>query len=57
MTATVFQRANDILALAREKADDIDVHDILSSAAFVTTLLPLTSAYIIPLAESDPRVR
>lgn len=56
MTATIIQRANDILALAREKADDTDVNEILGSAAFVTTLLPLTTAYIIPLATSDPRV-
>lgn len=56
MTATIIQRANDILALSREKADDVDVNEILCSAAFVTTLLPLTMAYIIPLATSDPRV-
>ncbi|XP_031781072.1 E3 ubiquitin-protein ligase MYCBP2 isoform X6 [Nasonia vitripennis] len=55
MTATIIQRANDILALAREKADDIDINEILGNAAFVTTLLPLTTAYIIPLATSDPR--
>ncbi|KAJ8666974.1 hypothetical protein QAD02_008636, partial [Eretmocerus hayati] len=55
MTATVIQRANDILALAREKADDVDIHEILGNAAFVSTLLPLTLAYIVPLATSDPR--
>ena len=56
VTATIIQRANDVLALAREKAEDIDVHEILSNAAFITTLLPLTATYIIPLATSDPRV-
>ena len=56
MTATIIQRSDDILALAREKADEVDVHEILDYAAFVTTLLPLTMAYIMPLATADPRV-
>ncbi|XP_058809373.1 E3 ubiquitin-protein ligase MYCBP2-like [Phymastichus coffea] len=55
MTATIIQRSNDILALAREKADDVDIYEIFGNATFVTTLLPLTMAYIIPLATSDPR--
>lgn len=56
MTATIIQRSNEVLALAREKAEDIEVHEILGNTAFVTTLLPLTAAYIIPLASFDLRV-
>lgn len=56
MTATIIQRSNDILALAREKNIGLDVNEIIGNAAFVTTLLPLTMAYMIPLATSDPRV-
>ena len=56
MTTTIVQRANEILALARERAEDVVTAEILGNAAFVTTLLPLIMAHISPLATSDPRV-
>lgn len=56
ITTTIFQRANEILALAREKAEDVVAADVLGNAAFVTTLLPLLVSYITPLATFDPRV-
>lgn len=56
MTATVMQRANEILSLARERAEDFSSNEILGNATFVTTLLPLLMAHISPLATSDPRV-
>ncbi|XP_046604041.1 E3 ubiquitin-protein ligase MYCBP2 isoform X2 [Neodiprion virginianus] len=55
MTATIVQRANEILSLARERAEDFSSNEILGNAAFVTTLLPLLMAHISPLATSDPR--
>ena len=56
MTATIIQRSNEILALARERAEEMLTTDILGNATFVTTLLPLVMAYIGPLVTSDPRV-
>lgn len=56
MTATIVQRSNEILSLARERAEDFSSNEILGGAAFVTTLLPLVMAHISPLATSDPRV-
>ncbi|KAG7189524.1 hypothetical protein KM043_017215 [Ampulex compressa] len=55
MTATIIQRCNEIFALAREKAEEITGNECLSNATFVTTLLPLVMAHIIPVATSDPR--
>lgn len=57
MTATVIQRSNEILALARERAEDGIATEVLGNATFITTLLPLVMAHISPLATSDPRVR
>lgn len=56
MTATIIQRSNEILALARERAEEVVATEVLGNAAFVTTLLPLVMAHISPLATSDPRV-
>ncbi|XP_012285925.1 E3 ubiquitin-protein ligase MYCBP2 [Orussus abietinus] len=56
MTAAIVQRSNDILALAREKAEDVLSTEVLGNATFVTTLLPLVMAHISPLATSDPRI-
>ncbi|XP_076245488.1 MYC binding protein highwire [Calliopsis andreniformis] len=55
MTATIIQRSNEILALAREKAEEVVATEVLGNATFVTTLLPLVMAHISPLATSDPR--
>lgn len=56
MTTTIIQRTNEILALARERVEEMKSIDILGNATFVTTLLPLVIAHIGPLASSDPRV-
>lgn len=56
MTTTIIQRANEILALARERVEEMRSIEILGNATFVTTLLPLVIAHIGPLASSDPRV-
>lgn len=56
MTTTIIQRSNEIFALAREKAEEVVTTEVLGSAPFVTTLLPLVMAHISPLATSDPRV-
>ncbi|XP_043461333.1 E3 ubiquitin-protein ligase MYCBP2 isoform X1 [Leptopilina heterotoma] len=55
MTTTIIQRANEILALAREKVAEMRSIEILGNATFITTLLPLVIAHIGPLASSDPR--
>ncbi|KAK9309341.1 hypothetical protein QLX08_000965 [Tetragonisca angustula] len=55
MTTTIIQRSNEIFALAREKAEEVVTTEVLGSAPFVTTLLPLVMAHISPLATSDPR--
>lgn len=55
MTTTIVHRANEILALAREKAEDIGTTEVLGNATFVTTLLPLVMGHLGPLATSDPR--
>ncbi|XP_076623337.1 MYC binding protein highwire isoform X2 [Colletes latitarsis] len=55
MTATIIQRSNEILALARERAEEMVATEVLGNATFVTTLLPLVMAHISPLATSDPR--
>lgn len=56
MTTTIIQRANEILALARERVAEMRSIEILGNATFITTLLPLVIAHIGPLASSDPRV-
>ncbi|XP_034942184.1 E3 ubiquitin-protein ligase MYCBP2-like [Chelonus insularis] len=55
MTTTIVHRANEILALARERAEDIVATEVLGNATFVTTLLPLVMAHLGPLATSDPK--
>ncbi|XP_011315230.1 E3 ubiquitin-protein ligase MYCBP2 isoform X2 [Fopius arisanus] len=55
MTTTIIHRANEILSLARDRAEDMTTAQILGNATFVTTLLPLVMAHISPLATSDPR--
>ncbi|XP_074101339.1 MYC binding protein highwire isoform X2 [Cotesia typhae] len=55
MTMTIVTRANEILALARECAEDIVTMEVLGNATFVITLLPLVMAHLGPLATSDPR--
>nr|CAD7200761.1 unnamed protein product [Timema douglasi] len=47
--------ANDLMALARERAEDVVATEVLGSACIVTTLLPLMLAHISPLATLDPR--
>ncbi|XP_066580931.1 E3 ubiquitin-protein ligase MYCBP2 [Prorops nasuta] len=55
MTSTIIQRSNEIFSLAREKVEEVTANEVLSNAAFVTTLLPSLMAHISPLATSDPR--
>ncbi|XP_063987126.1 E3 ubiquitin-protein ligase MYCBP2 isoform X2 [Diachasmimorpha longicaudata] len=55
MTTTIIHRANEILSLARDRAEDLVTAEVLGNATFVTTLLPLVMAHISPLATSDPR--
>lgn len=56
MTSAIVQRCNDLMALARERADDQIATEVLGSACVLTTLLPLILAHISPLATLDPRV-
>ncbi|KAB0796834.1 hypothetical protein PPYR_10895 [Photinus pyralis] len=55
MTSSIIRSCCNLLAMAREKAEDVSATEILSSACVVTTLLPLLMAHISPLASSDPR--
>nr|CAD7599383.1 unnamed protein product [Timema genevievae] len=55
MAAAIVQRCNDLMALARERAEDVVATEVLGSACIVTTLLPLMLAHISPLATLDPR--
>lgn len=56
LAGAIVSRTSDLLALARERAEEITVSDVLGSACLITTLLPLMVAHISPLAVSDPRV-
>lgn len=56
LAGAVVHRSAALLALARERAEEVTATDVLGSACLVTTLLPLTLAHISPLATSDPRV-
>lgn len=56
MTSSIIHSCCELLALGREKAEEIASSDILSNACVVTTLLPLVLAHVSPLATSDPRV-
>lgn len=56
MVTSVIQKTCKMLAIAREKADEIPSADILGNACVTTILLPLVMAHISPLATSDPRV-
>lgn len=57
MASAIIHNACDLMASAREKAEEISSAEILSNSYMVTTLLPLVLAHISPLATSDPRVR
>lgn len=46
-----------MLAIAREKADEVPSAEVLGNACVTTILLPLVMAHISPLATSDPRVK
>lgn len=56
LAGAVVHRSAELLALARERAEEVTATDVLGCACLVTTLLPLTLAHISPLATSDPRV-
>lgn len=56
MASAIIRNACDLMATAREKADEVSSAEILSNSYLVTTLLPLVLAHISPLATSDPRV-
>jgi E3 ubiquitin-protein ligase MYCBP2 len=56
MTSAIVQRCNDLMALARERAEDQIATEVLGNACILTTLLPLVLAHISPLATLDPRV-
>lgn len=56
LTGTVVSRCTELLALARERAEEVTSTDVLGSACLITTLLPVMLAHISPLATSDPRV-
>lgn len=55
MTTTIVHRSNEILALAREKVEDLGTTAVIESSPFITTLLPLVIAHINPLATLDSR--
>ncbi|PNF26946.1 hypothetical protein B7P43_G12700 [Cryptotermes secundus] len=55
MTSAIIQRCNDLMALARERAEDQIATEVLGNACVLTTLLPLILAHISPLATLDPR--
>lgn len=57
MTSSIIHSCCTLLAMARDKVDEVSTTEILSNASVVTTLLPLIMAHISPLATSDPRVR
>lgn len=52
MTTAIINRSSSLLSLAREKAEDLNVNEILGNACVITTLLPLVLAHIGPLATS-----
>lgn len=52
MTTAIINRSSHLLSLAREKAEDLNVNEILGNACMITTLLPLVLAHIGPLATS-----
>lgn len=56
MVTSIIQKTCGMLAIAREKADEVPSADILGNACVTTILLPLVMAHISPLATSDPRV-
>lgn len=55
MATSIIQRTCNLLALAREKADDIPVIEILNNACIINTLLPMVLAHMSLLA-TDPHV-
>uniref|UniRef100_A0A1B6EGK8 PHR domain-containing protein n=1 Tax=Clastoptera arizonana TaxID=38151 RepID=A0A1B6EGK8_9HEMI len=55
LTGTVVNRCTELLALARERAEEVTSTDVLGNACLITTLLPIMLAHISPLAISDPR--
>ncbi|XP_046683725.1 E3 ubiquitin-protein ligase MYCBP2 isoform X4 [Homalodisca vitripennis] len=55
LAGAIVSRSAELLALARERAEEVTASDVLGSACLVTTLLPLMLAHISPLATSDPR--
>lgn len=57
MVTSVVQKTCSMLAIAREKADEVPSAEILGNACVTTILLPLVMAHISPLATSDPRVK
>lgn len=56
LAASVVSRSAELFSLARERAEDVSVTEVLGSACLVTTLLPLVLAHISPLAASHPKV-
>lgn len=52
MTSAIFGRCSSILWMAREKAEDLNVNEILGNACIITTLLPLVLAHVGPLGAS-----
>lgn len=56
MVTSIIQKTCNMLAIAREKADEVPSAEILGNACVTTILLPLVMAHISPLATSDPRV-
>lgn len=55
MATSIIQQSCKLLALAREKADEVPVIDVLNNACIVRTLLPMVLAHMSLLA-SDPHV-
>lgn len=53
MATAIIQKSCSLLALAREKADEMPVIDILNNACIIKTLLPMVLAHMSPLA-TDP---
>lgn len=56
MVTSIIQKTCNMLAVGREKVDEVPSFDILGNACVTTILLPLLMAHISPLATSDPRV-
>ena len=57
MASAIIQSACELMASAREKAEEMSSAEVLSNSYMVMTLLPLVLAHISPLATSDTRVR